>query len=494
MIKKSTCIAIVSLLFSLNCFAQYQAPGRAILEPADGKVIFGIGQDGILMQNGSDETNGELTQIHDGIVELEASSGATPMLRHFYIGQYTGDPLGWTFENRMNLLSGYNSQYNHDYTGVFSFKFPSTADLDNLFNGTYDTAIRSIGTQAAQSNKPIFFRPFYEFNQYGDSSQLWIDYAAQNPSKTKEEWFIAAWIKFRTLVLEGGNNGNVAFVWCLLAANTSDFIPFYPGDNLVDWVGIDIFSAGHLANAAGPILDWVRTSTANKPVILPEVTPALGVGRKPWKGTQENQNAVDQFFTPLFNMIENNTEVKAMVYMNFWFNKLYTDNPVGYEWVVDVGLDSWADGRIQPTEEAGYNTAVLDYFSSKIGNTSIYMYEGQYTSLADEGSEPPPPSADNALVQDISLSISVKGKRSTGIANIIIVDTNNIPVAGATVEGTWSAGGATSAVTGADGSVTLKSAAVNGSGVFTFTVTNVSHATIAYDPTLNLETSESINY
>jgi hypothetical protein len=486
-----------TLFFCAHSHAQFQAPGRSILEPPNGKVIYGMGQDSIVLGNAPYVTAGELTQVHEGIVQIASATGATPMFTHFYVGEYTGNALGWTFENRMNLLSQYNSTYSHNYAGMFSFKFQTTTDIDKLLSGVYDTAIRSIGQQAAaQPNRPFFFRPFYEFNQYGDSSQLWIDYAALNPSKTKEQWFVAAWTKFRELVLQGGNAGNVAFVWCLLAANTSDFIAFYPGDALVDWVGIDIFSSGHLTNAAGPILSWVRTAT-DKPIILPEVQPGLGSGRgRPYTGTQEKQAAVDNFFNPLFNMIETNPEVKGLIYMNFWFKKLYTDDPITYSWVVGAGLDAWGDGRVQPTSEAAFSPIVFNFFSSKIGNASKYLYEGQFASLDDPDSPPPPPSLTDYWVQDIALTVNVTGTKYQGVAVVTLIDGNGSPVANATVQGAWSGGavGTVSGATATNGKVTLFSPKVSGSGTMTFTVSNITHATRVYKPASNLESVVSINY
>jgi hypothetical protein len=375
-------IFITGLLLSSSLFAVAQAP----LEPANSKVIYGIGQDSIVPGTGTDVTNGQLTQVHEGIEKIFVATGARPMLTHFYVGEYTGSSSGWTFENRLALLNDFNTKQARDYVGLFSFKFQAVGDVDKLLNGTYDTAIKAIGAKAAEANKPMFFRPFYEFNQYGDSYQLWIDYAKAHPEKTKEQWFIAAWKKFRSLILVGGNGGKVAFVWCMLGANATDFQAYYPGDAYVDWVGIDIFSSGHLSNASGPILTWVKTKTnrgdgSPKPIILPEVQPALTPQGQGGAGTQGKQAAVDDFFTPLFNFIENNNNVKALVYMNFWFKKLVTDNPTGYAWVNGAGLANWGDGRVQPTTETTMDTTVFNFFSGKIDNNTIYMYEGDYTLL-----------------------------------------------------------------------------------------------------------------
>jgi hypothetical protein len=70
------------------------------------------------------------------------------------------------------------------------------------------------------------------------------------------------------------------------------------------------------------------------------------------------------------------------------------------------------------------------------------------------------------------------------------------PVANATVYISWSGvlSGSFSGITGADGTVTFKSAKVKSTGPFIITVDNVTHATYNYNPALNVETSDSITY
>ncbi len=79
-------------------------------------------------------------------------------------------------------------------------------------------------------------------------------------------------------------------------------------------------------------------------------------------------------------------------------------------------------------------------------------------------------------------------------ATITIKDTNGNVVPNATVYTSWTGKwvGARSGVTNASGQVTLTTAYVYGNGTFTCTVTNVTHATLTYNPALNIETSDSI--
>jgi serine protease len=79
-------------------------------------------------------------------------------------------------------------------------------------------------------------------------------------------------------------------------------------------------------------------------------------------------------------------------------------------------------------------------------------------------------------------------------ATITIKDTDGNFVPTATVYVQWSGktSRSQSGVTNANGQVTFNSGWAWGNGTFTITVTNVTHATLIYDPSLNNETSDSI--
>ena len=97
-------------------------------------------------------------------------------------------------------------------------------------------------------------------------------------------------------------------------------------------------------------------------------------------------------------------------------------------------------------------------------------------------------------VASIDMSWSNKGPFYTAYATVTIVDDSDTPMAGATVYGSWSgaAPGDVSGVTNASGQVTLPSGKVKGGGTFTFTVTDVTLPGSTYDPSLNVETTDSI--
>ncbi len=102
-------------------------------------------------------------------------------------------------------------------------------------------------------------------------------------------------------------------------------------------------------------------------------------------------------------------------------------------------------------------------------------------------------------VADIDMSLKKKGARVNAIATVTIVDDSGTPVSGATVYCFWS--GATSdnnsGVTDSNGQVTFKSDTLKNppSGTtFIVTVDNVVKAGWTYNPSANVETSDSITY
>jgi PKD repeat protein len=99
-------------------------------------------------------------------------------------------------------------------------------------------------------------------------------------------------------------------------------------------------------------------------------------------------------------------------------------------------------------------------------------------------------------VYDITQTPTIAGKNYTSNATITIRDTNNAPVANATVYITWSGvvSGSASGVTASDGTVTFVSSKVKSHGPFIITVTNVTHAVLPYNSTLNIETTDSATF
>jgi hypothetical protein len=96
-------------------------------------------------------------------------------------------------------------------------------------------------------------------------------------------------------------------------------------------------------------------------------------------------------------------------------------------------------------------------------------------------------------VDSIILSIKKKGKKTEAIAAVTIVDEYGSPVPGAVVSGTFTgdASGSASGTTDASGEVTIKLSVQGTVSGFTFCVDNVTHDSMTYDPSANVETCDS---
>lgn len=105
-----------------------------------------------------------------------------------------------------------------------------------------------------------------------------------------------------------------------------------------------------------------------------------------------------------------------------------------------------------------------------------------------------PGGAAEVYVNDIAMGSRISGKNYYAQATVWIRNNSGANVAAATVYGNWSGAvsGPVNGITGTDGKVMLRSPNSRSGGTFTFTVTNVTSSGYTYNPSLNLETSDSI--
>ncbi|MCK4764141.1 MAG: PKD domain-containing protein [Candidatus Aminicenantes bacterium] len=103
----------------------------------------------------------------------------------------------------------------------------------------------------------------------------------------------------------------------------------------------------------------------------------------------------------------------------------------------------------------------------------------------------------DTYVFDITQNISRQGNSYTSSATVTIKDSDGNLVPNATVSITWSGvvSGTDSKVTGSGGTATFTSASARKlTGPFTITVNNITHATMDYNSSLNIETSDTAYY
>ncbi len=180
-----------------------------------------------------------------------------------------------------------------------------------ILSGRSDSYIRSWARGLAAYGGPVLLRFAHEMH---DSSYPWS--LGVNGNSAAE--YVQAWRHVHA-IFDDEHATNVQWVWNpnLLAAGTSAerygqvFSPLYPGDDVVDWTGLDIYNTG-TNNWALPY--WPRspywqtftqllyspyraiTAISTRPLILPEVASAEAGGSKAeWIAGAMNPSTLSQF-------------------------------------------------------------------------------------------------------------------------------------------------------------------------------------------------------
>jgi hypothetical protein len=131
-------------------------------------------------------------------------------------------------------------------------------------SGAYDNAIAALRFSLVALARPVYLRVGYEFN--GN----WNNYSA--PSYVGAYRRIAASLHSHPVL-----NMSVALVWDGSCDTSNDPAPFWPGSDVVDWQGINIFSDGSAPTATAPqscLWYWLTDSAAaGLPLLIGESTP-----------------------------------------------------------------------------------------------------------------------------------------------------------------------------------------------------------------------------
>lgn len=232
-------------------------------------------------------------------------------------------------------------------------------------NGSLDAELDQFIDALEILGRPAYIRVGYEFN-----GKDWNGY--------KPESYRAAFIRIAKKIRE--RNIEAALVWNASAGGDPNFMDYYPGDEYVDWWGINWFFTHDIDNNL--TRDFLAQSLVHgKPVMIGESSPAeLGgaKGKRRWNA----------WFSPYFSMIRSNPQIKMISYINTDWTA-YPDFP---QW------KSWGDGRLQ------IDPVVSGLYKKEL-SSSRYLH-GTGESLArrrwyqDSGADPLPPtgfSADSSV-------------------------------------------------------------------------------------------------
>ena len=153
---------------------------------------------------------------------------------------------------------------------------------------------------------PIFIRLSHEMDgDWYPYSEGWKDDPTRNTTKD----FVAY---YRYIVERFNKAGvtNVAWVWCVNGDRSGgkDWMDYYPGDDYVDWLGIDPYSSRNPKQMIEPLLAMFP----GKPVMIPE--GGTGPSQTKWNNQFTSNEA---WVNELFDVIESNSRIKAFCWFEF---------------------------------------------------------------------------------------------------------------------------------------------------------------------------------
>lgn len=167
-----------------------------------------------------------------------------------------------------------------------------------LAAGEFGPAVEALHRELAALRRPVFLRIGYEFD--GPHNRY------------PPEPFVQAW---RNIAKVMRKTPDIILVWHSFALiptyQERPFTEWYPGDEYVDWVAISYFQVGEEGYYRGSNRDAVIAFAREKglPVMIAEASPIRYTRRQK---TLKGEAWWDYWFRPLFRMIDENPEIRAL--------------------------------------------------------------------------------------------------------------------------------------------------------------------------------------
>lgn len=182
-------------------------------------------------------------------------------------------------------------------------------------DGKHDAAIEALCQGLKSLGRPSFIRIGYEFN--GEWNNL------------QPEPFKAAWIRVVKAIRAHGLN-EVATVWCYAPEGMhKNYMDYFPGEEWVDWWGIDLFSPEHFS-VGDTHLFLKDAAKARYPVMIGESSPR-------WVGVDRGEKSWRTWFARYFGLIRSYPQIKSFCYITYdWAAK----------WKPGSALADWGDARV----------------------------------------------------------------------------------------------------------------------------------------------------
>ncbi len=302
-------------------------PPRALLEPADGRVYHGVQY--MTFESG-DPIAGYLSVVNDSTIQpavrglffsIPGTRGPAQSLRQLATFLADADRIGFIPELSLFLVSDV------------------ATDTVIATSTQYDAVIDSIITLCKNYGKAMFLRIGGEFNGQGDG---W------NGGGYTPHHYVTMFRKITDMFEARGMRDSIANIWCYYPAAANDFDSvdvngalWYPGDEYVDWFGLDLFNAddfdlsmpdysrGTITRKGKSERFLAMARSKGKPVYMSE-TSAKGINIS--ADATDSQTDWDAWFAKFWAFISAHAEIKGYSYIN-------ANWPVG-------AYPGWGDARI----------------------------------------------------------------------------------------------------------------------------------------------------
>lgn len=199
-----------------------------------------------------------------------------------------------------------------------NFRIDHEDGTRNISEGKHDNILKKLAKKIKSLKRNTFIRLGYEFDA---------------PGRYKPQTYAAA---FRYVVkfFQNEKVKNVAYVWCSCPyKGTENFEPYYPGDDYVDWFGMDIFGAQLFAEKMyEPIERFLAMAIEHKKPVMIGESSAIKIG------IENGEQIWREWFAPYFKLIKTHSEIKAFCYIN-------------WDWGKDWKTPRWMNARIEENEE-----------------------------------------------------------------------------------------------------------------------------------------------
>lgn len=248
--------------------------------------------------------------------------GVAPAVKMLYFGDWpalngTAGVLPWFSQAAASLVADGAPD------GAFicvqlGLQLPLNGGEARVADGSYDTALAALRVGLLALQRPVWLRVGYEFNG------PWNNYSA--PSYVAAFRRIAAALRADAVL-----NQTCALVWDGSCDTAVDPTPFWPGADVVDWQGVNIFSGPSAPTTQPQSCPWywaTDSRAAGFPLLIGESTPR-GLNTSDPEG-----RALEKWFTPFLAMV-NAFRPALLSYIDMSW---YAEDP---RWV------GWGDSRLE---------------------------------------------------------------------------------------------------------------------------------------------------